>query len=103
LGEFVKVAAASDIPQGKVKKVEVGDREVAIFNIKGKFYAVDDMCPHLGGPLSEGRRKGEVVTCPWHGWQFSLTDGTSVTQPSVTLRCYPIKVKENDLLIVCFP
>ncbi len=75
-GEFVAVARADDVAPGTAKTVVVGDREVALFNVDGTFYALDNTCPHQGGPLAEGWVENGRVTCPWHAWTFNLSDGS---------------------------
>ena len=68
MSTLVKVASKSEIGPGGAIKAEINGREIAIFNIDGNFYAIDDTCIHRGGPLSEGSVEDKIVTCPWHGW-----------------------------------
>ena len=63
---FEKVAQLDDLAPGRSKKVTVNGRAIALFNVKGKLYAIHNSCPHEGGPLADGRLKGYVVACPWH-------------------------------------
>jgi len=99
MGEFVKVAAKSDIPAGSGRKVEVNGKEIAIFNCDGTFYAIDEICAHRGGPLSEGELNGLEVTCPWHGWRFNIANGTSPMSPAAKVNCYGIKIEGNDIYV----
>lgn len=99
MGEFVKVAAQSEIAPGSAKKVEVNGKEIALFNIGGKFCAIADTCPHRGGPLSEGTVEDNVVTCPWHGWQYDVTSGACLTNPAVTQAKYDVKAEAGDLYV----
>ncbi len=73
--EFVTVARVADIAPGTAKAVVAGDREIAVFNVAGTLYALDNTCPHQGGPLAEGWIEGGQVTCPWHAWTFNLANG----------------------------
>ena|SRR5271156_3450463 len=73
---FVPVASVSDIPPGQARAFAVGDREVAVFNVGGRFHAIENTCPHQGGPLADGWLEGNVVRCPWHAWCFDVRDGT---------------------------
>jgi nitrite reductase (NADH) small subunit len=73
--EFVPVAKVSDVAPGSATTVVIDGREIAVFNVGGAFYALDNTCPHQGGPLAEGWIEGLTVTCPWHAWCFRLTDG----------------------------
>ena len=79
---FAKVATVQELPLGKAKQVTVGGRKVALFNVAGTFYAIDDTCPHRGAPLSEGDVKGHEVTCPWHGARFDVTNGSHLCLPA---------------------
>ena len=82
MGTLVRVASAEDIPPGSAKLVEVEGKRIAVFNVDGRFYAIDDTCPHRGGPLSEGELEGEVVTCPWHRSTFNVTTGAVLSPPA---------------------
>jgi nitrite reductase/ring-hydroxylating ferredoxin subunit len=79
---FTKVATINEIPAGQAKKVTVGNRQVALFNVDGTFYAIDNTCTHRGGPLSEGEVEGKEVTCPWHGARFDVSTGTHLSPPA---------------------
>ena len=72
----VIVAKTSDIPVNEARAFPVNDRMIAIFNQGDKFLAMDDFCPHMGASLAGGWIDGCTVSCPWHAWRFSLTDGT---------------------------
>lgn len=99
MSEFVKVASVSEIGSGSAKKVEVNGKEIAIFNINGQFFAIDEMCPHRGGPLSEGSVEDKTVTCPFHGWQFDVTSGDCFTNPAANINKYSVKIEGNDVLV----
>ncbi len=99
MASFTKVASTSDIPAGTGKTVEVGGKSIAVFNCDGTFYAVDNTCKHQGGPLGEGSLSGTSVTCPWHGWQYDVSNGQCKTNPSVSLRCYDVKVENGEVLV----
>jgi nitrite reductase/ring-hydroxylating ferredoxin subunit len=72
---WLEVANVDEIPLGTMKHVEVNDREIAIANVNGKFYAIDDRCGHASARLSSGGLRGNIVTCPLHGAQFDVTSG----------------------------
>ncbi|HEY4484741.1 MAG TPA: Rieske 2Fe-2S domain-containing protein [Nitrospiria bacterium] len=95
MSEFVTVAKVGDIPSGEGRVVEVKGTEVALFNMDGAFFAIDNYCVHQGGPLGEGRLEGEDVLCPWHSWRYNIKTGLSPTHPSVKVKTYPVRV-END-------
>jgi nitrite reductase/ring-hydroxylating ferredoxin subunit len=79
---FVKVATVAEVPPGRGKQVSVNGRQVALFNVAGTFYALEDVCSHRGAPLSEGECEGTEVICPWHGAQFDLTTGAHLSPPA---------------------
>jgi nitrite reductase (NADH) small subunit len=99
VGNFVKVAQLSDIPEGTGKTVEVGGRQIALFNTGGKFYAIDNTCLHRGGPLGEGELDGTLVTCPWHGWEYDVTTGSNTDDPTKKVACFAVRVEDNDILV----
>jgi nitrite reductase (NADH) small subunit len=96
---FVKVAEVDEIPQGHGKVVEIEGRAIAVFNSGGAFYAIDNTCPHKGGPLGEGVVVGNTVICPWHRWTFDVTSGRCTINPMARVACFEIKVEGNDVLI----
>ena len=82
---YVRAADKSDIGRGKMKKVTLGEVVVLIANVNGNYYAVDNMCTHFGGDLSEGVLEGNVVTCPNHRAKFDVTTGKVVSPPAESL------------------
>ena len=97
---FVKVARVSEIPAGRMKMVTLGIEEVLIANVEGKFCAIGNACTHVGGPLAEGELSGKVVTCPWHGSQFDVTDGRVVGPPArLPEPVYELSVQGDDIMI----
>ncbi|MBI3693908.1 MAG: non-heme iron oxygenase ferredoxin subunit [Acidobacteria bacterium] len=98
MGAFVKIAKADDIQPGQGKMFEVGGKRIALFNVDGGFYAIDDTCTHRGGPLSEGELSGKEVTCPWHGAVFNVTTGQVLRPPAPTgISSYNIRVEGTDI------
>ncbi|HEY9788295.1 MAG TPA: Rieske (2Fe-2S) protein [Candidatus Obscuribacterales bacterium] len=98
MAEYVKVAKASEIAAGQGKAVEVGGRRIAILNCDNAYYALDDVCPHKGGPLSEGVISEGGVRCPWHGATFMLASGELACGPSPGgVQSYPLRVNGDDI------
>lgn len=97
--EFKKVAKRGDIPSDTGKQVEVDGREIALFNVGGKICAIKHVCPHQGGPLAEGGLDGNVVTCPWHGWQFDVTTGVCVFNDSIKQETFKVKEEGEDIFV----
>ena len=98
MASFRKVAAVADLAPGACTTVEVDGKQVALFNVDGTFYALDNECPHRGGPLGEGELDGCVVTCPWHSWQFDVTSGESQTD-DLRATPDPVRVEGGDVLV----
>src|SRR6266508_2029672 len=95
---FVKVASTGDLALGRGKMVEVSGKKIALFNLEGSFYAIDDTCPHVGGPLSEGEIQGEKVICPWHGSIFNIKTGEVLGPPARTeVASYNVRVEGTDI------
>ena len=95
MSERIKVIAVDQIAPGQRKLVKVRGNEIALFNLEGKFYAVDNRCPHSTGPLVEGRLYHNLVTCPWHGYRFDIRTGRSADGRALALRRAPNVVVEE--------
>ncbi len=95
---FIKAISISDLKPGEGKMIEVEEKAIAIFNIDGEFFAIDNTCAHRGGPLGEGFLDGKTVTCPWHGWKYDVTTGKAVMFPN-TVAKYNVKIQGNDVLV----
>jgi nitrite reductase (NADH) small subunit len=90
VGQRVTIGKVADIPPGGVAVVTIGKKDVAIFNVNGEFFAIDDTCPHMGASLSGGAVEDGCVTCPWHAWRFRLNDGAWADSPRVKIGSYPV-------------
>lgn len=95
----LKIAAISDVPAGQGRTVEAGGKTLALFNVEGTYYALDNACAHRGGPLGEGDLEDRVVTCPWHAWQWDVTSGANVNNPAVKVACFPVTVENGAIFI----
>ena len=97
---FVKVATTADLAPGQGKMVEVTGKKIALFNLEGSFYAIDDTCTHRGGPLSEGEIEGEQVTYPWRGAIYSIKSGEVLGPPAPKgVARYNVRVAGMDIEI----
>ena len=110
------VCAASEIPPGGRRIVEVDGRSIGVFNVAGRFYALHNGCPHRGGALCEGPicgtvlptkdrsyaygRDGEILRCAWHGWEFDIRTGRALVDPTVRARTYPVADADGTIVIV---
>ncbi len=110
------VAVADDLPPGSRKLVTVKGRPIVIFNVGGSFYGLLNRCPHQGGGLCDGKitglvlsdapgeyrieRQGEIIRCPWHGWEFDIRTGQSWCAPSkIAARQYPVEIAGGAELV----
>lgn len=105
---YLYVALTTDIPRGLSKSFSIrtyGKKitEIAIFNLEGTYYAISNSCAHKGGPLSKGFIEGEMVTCPWHGWKYSIKTGKSPHKGGDTVNSYPIKIKKDKIYVSSIP
>ena len=109
------VASTSEIPPGGNKVVDVDGRDIVVFHVNGEFFALLNRCPHAGAPLEkaacvarltskepgvyERSRVGELLRCPWHGWEFDLGTGChSFTRAA--LRSYDVEIENDDVYVV---
>jgi nitrite reductase/ring-hydroxylating ferredoxin subunit len=95
----VKIGLAGDIPEGEGRVFEVAGRAIAVFKVDGHFHAIDNECPHRGGPLGEGELSGPIVLCPWHAWRWDVRTGANVNNPAVTIDCFAVTVEDGALLV----
>jgi 3-phenylpropionate/trans-cinnamate dioxygenase ferredoxin subunit len=92
--DFVPVAETGEIAPGQVKVVEVDGRRIALCNVGGELYAIDDVCTHDGGPLDQGELYDNVIECPRHGARFDVRTGRVLALPAVkSLNTYPLRVE----------
>lgn len=99
MGRLYRTLKVGELAPGESRTVEVNGQDIALFNVSGSFYALDNVCPHRGGPLGEGFLEGNVVTCPWHGWKFDLNTGCSPVNPKVGVNRYQVRVEGEDILV----
>ena len=96
---YVTVAQVDEIPPGTCRTVEVDGIFFALCNVNGTFRAVDNTCPHAGGPLGEGSLDGEVLECPWHGWQFNVRTGERPENPEICVTCVEVRVQGANVQV----
>ena len=100
MAEYVALARTADIPPGRVNVYEVGDRQIAVCNVDGTFYAIDDVCTHDGGSLDQGELVGDEIECPRHGALFDVKTGRALTLPAVVpVRSYPVQVNGDEIMV----
>ena len=94
---FLRAARKDEIPAGSIREFQVEGTTLAIANVDGKFYAIDNTCLHRGGPLAQGKLTGKTVMCPWHNWEYDVTSGKVTQNPSVGVACYHLEVRGEDI------
>jgi nitrite reductase/ring-hydroxylating ferredoxin subunit len=99
VGQLVTVARVGDVPPGTARAVRASDRELALFNVDGEFYAIQNECLHLKGPLGDGELEGPVVTCPWHGYQYDVRTGENEFDRALQLETFEVVVENGDVKI----
>ena len=102
--EHIVRVAANDVPPREGRAIRIGDREIALFNLGDQFLAVDNKCPHKGGPLADGIVAGRAAVCPLHAWKINLETGT-VERPAAELACvqtYPTTL-DGDVVTIEIP
>ncbi len=99
MSEKVKVAKTSELQEGVGVAVQAGGQTVAVFKCGGQVYAVNNVCPHRGGPLAEGFVDGGRVSCPWHGWTFDVKTGQHAMNPGITIPSYPVSIEGDDVYV----
>lgn len=98
---LIKIGKKSQIPPGKAVCVDLPDgRVVALFNIDGEYFALNNLCPHQGAPLAEGKICGSQVTCPWHNWIFDIRSGVCLNQPGERAKRYHLEMKGEDIFLI---
>ena len=96
---WFEVGRVSELEGGGRLRVLAGEHDVAVFEVCRSYFALENRCPHSGGPLSEGMIHGEIVTCPLHAWRFRLKSGASADFPEVSVRAYEVKAESGRILL----
>ena len=100
---FVRVRSGAELPAGASRSVRAGNFDVAIFNVDGEFFALENNCPHQGGPIAEGWLEANVISCPWHGWCFDVRSGKMTLGEFARIPRFAVQRDGSDLLVACEP
>jgi nitrite reductase/ring-hydroxylating ferredoxin subunit len=103
MSEFVRVAHAAAVQPGKSYPVIVGRYEVVLFNIDGTIYALENSCPHQGGPLAEGFLEGALITCPWHAWCFDVRTGKMTLGDFAIVPRFDVRIENGSIFVATEP
>lgn len=100
MADFVKIAALTEIPEGGKKLAEIDGRPIAVFNVGGTVYAIDDVCTHDGGPLAEGELEGAEIRCPRHGAKFDVRTGKALCFPAFEpVTTHTVELRDGDVFV----
>ncbi len=97
MSRYVVVGRVGDIADGEAKTAPGPGKRVAVFREGDRYFAIDDMCPHMGASLADGFVEDGIVTCRWHYWRFRLSDGAWADNPRIKIGCYPVQVVDNEI------
>ncbi|MDA1161681.1 MAG: Rieske (2Fe-2S) protein [Planctomycetota bacterium] len=97
--EKYRVASLQEIPSDTGLEVTAGGRVIALFNVDGQVRAIDGICAHAGGPIAKGILNGQIITCPWHGWQYDVTNGTHCLTPAICQQPFEVTVEGEDVFV----
>lgn len=99
-GKLVTVGRVEDLPEGRGATVELhGGEELALYRVGGRFYAVENFCPHKGAPLADGELHGHAVECGLHGWRFDVRSGACLNRPSEPVETYEVVIEDGWIKI----
>jgi nitrite reductase/ring-hydroxylating ferredoxin subunit len=100
-GKKITVGKVEAVPAGRGATVQLkGGGELALFNVNGKFHAIENFCPHKGAPLADSRLYGNVVECDLHGWRFDVTSGECFTKKSCSIEAYEVVVEDGWIKVL---
>jgi 3-phenylpropionate/trans-cinnamate dioxygenase ferredoxin subunit len=99
MSNFVEAASLDEVPVGTGRAVEIAGKPVALFNIDGKVYAIDDTCPHAGSSLGNGKVDGRVVTCRSHGMKIDVVTGCFPASEGFAVASYPVMVLAGKIMV----
>ena len=99
MAEFQSACKASELAEGEGRTVAAGGKLIAVFRENGQFYAIDDVCPHMGASLASGYLENGIVTCPWHAWRFGIHDGGWCDNPKSKIDAFEVRVEGDEVQV----
>jgi nitrite reductase (NADH) small subunit len=100
MSEFVRIMSTAELPrEAEAREVPCAGKMLCIANVSGTIHAMDNICPHRGGPLGEGIVENGKVVCPWHAWAFDVVTGEAEHSPNTKVDIYPIRIEGEDVLV----
>ncbi len=98
---FLRASKKDEVPPGTIREFQLDGKNIAVANVDGKIFAINNVCLHRGGPLGQGELEDSTVTCPWHGWQYDVTTGKVKINPAVGVETYAVEVRGDDIFVDC--
>lgn len=99
MAEYQTVCKVSELSEGQARTVKTGKKLVAVFCHDGQYFAIDDVCPHMGASLAAGIVENGIVSCSWHAWRFRLRDGVWADNPRIKIGSYPVRIQGDDVQV----
>jgi nitrite reductase/ring-hydroxylating ferredoxin subunit len=96
---FARAGKTAEVAQGTIREFQVDGKAIAVAHVGGAFYAINNTCLHQGGPLGQGPLEGNIVTCPWHGWEYDVTTGKLKQNATIGVSCYRVEVRGDDIFV----
>ncbi|MEQ9410630.1 MAG: Rieske (2Fe-2S) protein [Fuerstiella sp.] len=97
MANWIPLISADQVGPGESAEVVAAGRIFAVFNVDGTFHVLDGICPHAGGPLGKGTLDGNIITCPWHGWQFDVQTGQHCLNSTLCQTRYPAEIRDGHI------
>lgn len=96
---WIRAAKKEEVPDGTIREFQLDGKTVAVANVGGNLFAINNVCLHRGGPLGQGELNGTCVTCPWHGWQYDVSTGKVLANPALGVEKYAIELRGDDIFV----
>ena len=97
--DYIDAGSMADLPAGRARAFDVNGRRIALFHTASGVFAMDNTCPHRGGPLSEGDVIGSEIICPWHLWGFELATGRCPGNPEIAVTTHEVRIDGGRILV----
>jgi nitrite reductase (NADH) small subunit len=99
MGTLYTVCRVGELKDGDCGTLTVHRKTIAVFRVGDQYFAIDNMCPHMGAELSGGFVEDGIVTCPWHYWRFRLVDGAWADNPRIKIGSYPVRIVGDEIQV----
>ena len=100
MADHTKPTNLADLTAGNRVEVEIEGKAITLCNVDGTVYALDNTCAHVGGPLGQGELKDDVITCPWHAWEYDVKTGACLSRSNIKLATYPVQIEKDGTINV---